>query len=79
MIKNSKSIVLLVLMIVLLVLISSRMSPRQTLRPSPTATDDPIPSETPPKETEAPGPALLGRRRTCAALSHDVERYRKRS
>ena len=54
MIKNSKSIVLLVLMIVLLVLISSRMSPRQALRPTPTATDDPLPSSTPPTETEAP-------------------------
>ena len=54
MIKNGKSIVLLVLMIVLLVLISSRMSPRQAIRPKPTETDDPIPSATPPTETEAP-------------------------
>ena len=55
MIKNSKSIVLLVLMIVLLVLISSRMSPRQAVRPNtPVVTDDPIPAETPPVETETP-------------------------
>ena len=55
MIKNGKSIVLLVLMIVLLVLISSRMSPRQALRPNaPAVTDDPIPEETPPAETEPP-------------------------
>ena len=54
MVKNSKSIVLLVLMIVLLVLISSRMAPRQALRPTPAVTDDPIPAETPPVETETP-------------------------
>ena len=55
MVKNSKSILLLVLMVVLLVLISSRMSPRTAHRPNaPTVTDDPIPSETPPAETEAP-------------------------
>ena len=40
MVKNSKSIALLVLMIVLLVLISSRMAPRQAQRPGvPTVTD----------------------------------------
>lgn len=55
MVKNSKSIVLLVLMVVLLVLISSRMSPQQVRRPNaPTVTDDPIPEATPPAETEAP-------------------------
>ncbi len=54
MIKNSKSIVLLVLMIVLLVLISSRTTPRQAIRPTPAVTDDPIPVETPPEETEPP-------------------------
>ena len=55
MVKNSKSIVLLVLMVVLLVLISSRMSPRQATRPSgPAVTDDPIPAETVPPETEPP-------------------------
>ncbi len=55
MVKNSKSILLLVLMIVLLVLISSRMSPRQALRTDkPVNTDDPIPVETPAAETESP-------------------------
>ena len=55
MVKNSKSIVLLVLMVVLLVLISSRMSPRQAMRTDkPAVTDDPIPLSTPPVETEAP-------------------------
>ena len=55
MVKHSKSILLLVLMIVLLVLISSRISPKQALRPTdPPVTDDPIPAETPPVETEVP-------------------------
>ena len=55
MVKNSKSIALLVLMIVLLVLISSRMAPRQAQRPGvPTVTDDPIPAETPPEAEVMP-------------------------
>ena len=55
MIRNRKSIVLLVLMVVLLVLISSRTSPRQASRTkAPAVTDDPIPSEQPVAETAAP-------------------------
>ena len=56
MVKNSKSIVLLVLMVVLLVLISSRMTPRQASARAgePAVTDDPLPAATAPVGTEPP-------------------------
>ena len=55
MVKHRKSILLLVLLVVLLIVISSRMAPRQAARPNgPAVTDDPIPAETPPTETDAP-------------------------
>ena len=56
--KKSKGIALLLLFVLLLILISSRMTPREALRPNaPTVTDDPLPSETPaPEETPEPSP-----------------------
>ena len=56
--KKSKGIALLLLFVRLLILISSRMTPREALRPNaPTVTDDPLPSETPaPEETPEPTP-----------------------
>lgn len=53
--RKSKGIALLLLVVLLLVLISSRISPKQALRPNtPAETDDPLPAETELPETPPP-------------------------